>query len=548
METYIYYTCLALLIALAILLVACRATPAPGPTVPAPSTAIPAEKTPVAPSATVPTSQDLRRADGAGQWYPDQPEKLRGMIDLYLDQAEADLAAGHAPTVTHPVAILVPHAGYVFSGWVAAYAYAVLKGESYDTAVIIGDAHAGLGRAAVSIWARGAWETPLGISPINQTVAEAVLAADPRFEFDRNGFTSEHPVENQLPFIQRVLGEVPIVPIVIRQPSPELSRSLAQALVQALKGHNAIIVASTDLAHWPSYEVARRSDGAVLEALTTGDPEALLKAIADQMAKGPEELHTCMCSQGAVLTALYAAPQLGGHQITVLKYGNSGDTPFGDRDQVVGYAAVAWSAGLGEGRYTLPPLPQPPTPPPPLNEEEQRYLLQLARHTLENYLSLGAVPQVTVTDAELWQVSGAFVTLKKNGELRGCVGNIIGQSPLYLTVQSMAIAAATEDQRFLPVSRAELDECEIEISVLSPLQPVAGPEAIEIGKHGVVLVKGNRHAVYLPQVATEQGWDRETMLANLSRKAGLSEDAWRDPQTEFYVFTAQVFAETNDSP
>jgi len=184
-------------------------------------------------------------------------------------------------------------------------------------------------------------------------------------------------------------------------------------------------------------------------------------------------------------------------------------------------------------------VPQP-TPTGTLKREQKNWLLSLARSTVENYLEAGVAPLVRPEDPELQRSAGAFVTLKENGELRGCVGHITGDAPLYLTVQKMALAAALQDSRFPPVSVAELPALEDEISVLSPAEPVSSFEDIEIGKHGVILAKDGKQAVFLPQVAIEQGWTREEMLSYLSEKAGLAADAWREG-AQLYVFTADVF-------
>ena len=167
----------------------------------------------------------------------------------------------------------------------------------------------------------------------------------------------------------------------------------------------------------------------------------------------------------------------------------------------------------------------------------------MARQTIAHFLETGAFPHFTVTQPGLLQERGAFVTLKKHGELRGCIGHLIGDRPLYLVVQGVAVSAAVGDQRFPPVTEEELSGLEIEISVLSPLEEVESVDQIQVGLHGVIIHRGQKQAVYLPQVAPEQGWGREEMLENLCLKAGLSKDAWKKEGTRFYVFTAEVFEE-----
>ena len=167
--------------------------------------------------------------------------------------------------------------------------------------------------------------------------------------------------------------------------------------------------------------------------------------------------------------------------------------------------------------------------------------MDLARETLRQFLDRGMVPGFTPASPRLLQEQRAFVTLEKEGELRGCVGRLVADQPLHLTVQRMALAAALEDQRFAPVGAGELPELDIEISILSAPAQITRPKEIEVGRHGVVLQAQGREAVFLPQVAPEQGWEREELLHQLCRKAGLPEDAWE--KGTLHIFTAQVFGE-----
>ncbi len=177
-----------------------------------------------------------------------------------------------------------------------------------------------------------------------------------------------------------------------------------------------------------------------------------------------------------------------------------------------------------------------------LGEEEKRELLYIARRSIEEYVRYGKIPDFEVKNERLKQKGGAFVTINKNKELRGCIGNFFSDKPLYKTVIEMAISAATQDPRFMPLSEAELDEIDLEISVLSPLEKIDDPSIIEVGKHGIYIVKGVYRGVLLPQVAIEHGWDRETFLEHTCLKAGLPKDAWKKG-VDIYVFTAQVFSE-----
>jgi len=245
-----------------------------------------------------------------------------------------------------------------------------------------------------------------------------------------------------------------------------------------------------------------------------------------------------------------AARELGANRATVVKYANSGDTPFGDERQVVGYGAVVFWHEEGDKPAPPPDLPstEPLSPPPSdeplhLRPEQRARLLEMARESIACLLDYGFAPLYKVTDEELLHLSGAFVTLKEEGRLRGCIGYILPRRPLYLAVQSAALAAAFQDPRFPPLAREELDKVEIEISVLSPLHRLDDPEKLEVGKHGIMIVKGGASGLLLPQVAVEEGWDREEFLRGVCHKAGLPEDAWKDKDAELYVFTAEVFGE-----
>jgi len=178
-----------------------------------------------------------------------------------------------------------------------------------------------------------------------------------------------------------------------------------------------------------------------------------------------------------------------------------------------------------------------------LSAEERAELLRLARQTITTYLKEKRIPPYSTDNPDFLRPGGAFVTLRKHGQLRGCIGYIYSEEPLYQTIQKMAVAAAVQDPRFPPVRESELGEISIEISLLSPIQRVTDTNAIVVGKHGLIIRYGPYQGLLLPQVAPEQGWDREEFLEGLCYKAGLPADAWRDPQAELYSFTAEVFGE-----
>lgn len=179
-----------------------------------------------------------------------------------------------------------------------------------------------------------------------------------------------------------------------------------------------------------------------------------------------------------------------------------------------------------------------------LNTEQKKKLLKIARDTIIEYVTNKKVLEVKETDPALNQTLGAFVTLHINKELRGCIGNIIGQKPLYLTIRDMAIASASEDPRFSPLTKGEIPLIHIEISVLSTLKEIKNPDEITLGKHGVLVKSGSKGGVFLPQVASQTCWTKEEFMGNLCKhKAGLPQDAWKKGQCEIHIFSAEVFSE-----
>jgi AmmeMemoRadiSam system protein B/AmmeMemoRadiSam system protein A len=426
-----------------------------------------------------------------------------------------------------PIAILVPHAGYVYSGPVAAYGFRQLEGKPYDVAVIIAADHQQPLSSPLSVWAEGGFETPLGVVPVDVELAEALIAADPRIKFEPASHEGEHAIEIELPFLQRVCPGCRIVPVLMGTDNKEVVQALADTLLTTLPGRRAIVIASSDLSHYPAYNDARAVDGATLAAIETSNPARVRQTTDGSMNAGFSNLFTCACGEGPILVAMRVAQGLGANTVTVLRYANSGDVPFGDRERVVGYGAVMF------WRYD----------PPNLTRTRREELLRLARTTIAAYLTTGGVPEYKTDDPVLVRRSGAFVTLRKDNELRGCIGHLFADGPLYQRVQETAVAAASSDPRFPALTAKELDEVNIEVSVLSPLRRVTDPQQIHIGTHGLVISQAGQQGVLLPQVALEEGWDRGEFLENLCLKAGLAHNCWTNNAT-LYAFTAVVFEES----
>jgi len=471
----------------------------------------------VFPSPPVPPGR-VRSAVVAGSWYPGDPDELAAMVDEMLAAVE--------PVDGVPVGLIVPHAGYPYSGPVAAVGFRQLQGAPVDVAVVVAPDHQPPLSNPISVWAEGGFETPLGIVPVDVELAQALMEADPRITFDAPAHQGEHAIEIELPFLQRACPGCRIVPVLMGSDDEETVQALADALLKVLPGRRAVVIASSDLSHYPTYDDAQTVDGATLGAIETGDPARVRGTIEALMDAGFSNVVTCACGEGPILVTMRVAQGLGADMVTILQYANSGDSPRGDQSQVVGYGAVMlW-------RYE----------PPDLTEARREELLALARTTIEKYLETGQIPDYETDDPALMRRSGAFVTLKENGELRGCIGHTRGDLPLYQAVQQMAVAAATEDPRFPPLRKDELAGVTVEISVLSPFRRVTDTAQIQIGTHGLLIYMDGRQGIFLPQVPVEQGWDLEEYLSNLCLKAGLPPDC-QARQPTLYVFTAVVFEE-----
>ncbi len=281
-------------------------------------------------------------------------------------------------------------------------------------------------------------------------------------------------------------------------------------------------------------------DRTTLDAIPSLDPAALHAAIRTQMARPIRGLDTSACGEAPIMAAMAAARAMGATGGRVVSYANSGDLPIGERDRVVGYGAVVLGSGLKPVKAAAPAAKTADAE--ALTEEDKKGLLALARETINRFLTVQMVPLPRGFSPAAMVARGVFVTLKKRGSLRGCIGHMMPDRPLAPLVGMMALQAAFEDPRFSRLTLPEVPELEVEISVLTPMKPVSGPGDIVVGRDGVLLQKGGCSAVFLPQVAPEQGWGLEEMLDNLSCKAGLPASAWRKGAS-FSTFQAEVFGE-----
>jgi len=463
--------------------------------------------------------QAVRLPAVAGAFYPANAGELTNMLDGFL-------AAAKVPEIKEPVALVVPHAGYIYSGAVAAHSYALLKGRKISRVVLIAPSHYESFPFA-AVYDGDAYATPLGNIPVDKGFA-ARLAKGPFIKLSNRGHISataqgEHSLEVELPFLQRVLGGFSLVPVVMGDQSYEASRALGVALAKLVKGNDTIIIASSDLSHYHPYAQAVSLDNKTLHAIEAWDYLTMWRSFRI----GTWEA----CGGGPIIAAMIAAERLGATQAEVLKYANSGDVT-GDRSRVVGYGAVVLARASGR-----PPGPVEVS----LNDSERRELLEIARRSVDAAVEHTAYAPAAPSDQLLLQERGVFVTVTKKGELRGCIGYVMPLKPLYQAVAEVAEAAALHDPRFPPVTAKELGQLEYEISVLSPFRRLLDIKQIEVGRDGLLMRRGSNEGILLPQVPVDQHWDRSTFLEQAGLKAGLSPKAWQDEDTDIFTFSALVF-------
>lgn len=473
--------------------------------------------------------QYTRESTVAGSFYPSNPDKLKEQIISFLDTVKK------VQLKQHLTGLIVPHAGYIYSGKVAAYAYKLLEDKKIDTIILLGVSHRYPLRHP-SMYMKGNYKSPLGVIPINEKLTKQIKQDYPSITFIPDAHKYEHSLEVQIPFLQVVLkNKFKIVPILIGHIDKEILNSLSGTLLKIIKKEkNILLIASSDLSHFPKYKDAEKVDAETINLIKNFKSLKLIEREKKVEQLKIPNLATCQCGLGAVTVLLQIAKGLEQSDITLLDYKNSGDVS-GIKDRVVGYAAMAItsknnpSSDEYQNEFSL-------------TEDEKKFLLKIARETLETYVKKKKIPTFTINNDKLKQNAGAFVTLNKNNRLRGCIGYIDPVKPLYLTIIDNAVNSCSKDYRFPPVDVSELPDIKIEISVLTPPIPVDSYNDIVIGKHGIILKKDGHQAVFLPQVAPEQGWDIATTLTHLSLKAGLSKDAWKK-DTSFEVFTAIVFHE-----
>lgn len=468
------------------------------------------------------SSEEVRKSAVSGTFYPADAKELAGTVDSFLNNVKTVGIKGKI------LALIVPHASHLYSGQVAAYSFKQLEGTDFKNIIIISPSHY-VGFDGISVYNKGFFETPLGRIRINEELADRIIRKSSRFSFYPEAHNKEHAIEVELPFLQRIYKDkvFSIVPIVMGNPVLEDVRILSDALYDVIDKDTLLII-SVDLSHYHQYDEAVKLDASGISAVEKLDAEWLL----GQIRNSDTEIDAPI----AVLAMIMFANKYNA-KAAVLKYANSGDIT-GDRARVVGYSSILiYIQGDLDKKGEMIMRDEY------LNIEEKQKLLKIARASVIEAVTGARQPEIPVAEERLKENCGAFVTLKKHGELRGCIGYIMAAKPLYETVKEVARSSAINDYRFSPVSENELDKIDMEISVLTPLKRCKDVNEIIVGKHGIYMKRGINSGLLLPQVATEQGWDRETFLGQTCRKAGLPADAWKDPSAEIYIYSAEVFGE-----
>jgi MEMO1 family protein len=455
----------------------------------------------------------IKKMAAAGTFYPAEAARLTSDLDNYLNMAVQTPLTGHLRI------IIAPHAGLVYSGRTAAAAYKQLIGSNFTKAIIIGPSHYFRFDHA-AILTEGNWETPLGNVNIDSDLGKKILSPEQNILEDKTVYEKEHSLEMQTIFLKKMVPNIKIVPILLSSPTEEVMAALAYKIALNID-ERTLVVISSDMSHYPNYETANRVDGHTLEEIRLGKwPDSTSEPGVETLA----------CGADPIRLALKIAELLKFDLPQVIKYENSGDVT-GDKDRVVGYAAIGIT---GDTTKFITPI---------MSKEAREEALAIAKQTLADWVTNKKTPgEIRVVNRELLDPVGAFVTLRKNGQLRGCIGEFSPTKPLVKVITEKTIAAASADPRFNPVTPDELEAITLEISAMSPKIKITDWRQINLGIDGVVVVSGNKSGTYLPQVASETGWNLEELLSHLCvEKAGLDKDCYLDKSTEIFTYEAQVF-------
>jgi len=485
------------------------------------------------------------------------------MVDHFLAEG-----AKKVKIEARPIALIAPHAGYVYSGRCAGIGYATVRGKAYARVVVLAVNHRGMPFRGASILGVDAYKTPLGTVPVDREACEALLKSR-LFGTRRSAHRMEHSLEIQLPFLQRAISDFKLVPIVCGNLDGDQFAAMAAELRKVVDD-DTLVVASTDFTHYGSrfrYVPFTTRIRQNLEKLDKGAIDFILKRDGGGFWRYVQRTGATICGRIPVRLLLHMLPEKASGQL--LNYYTSGDAT-GDYRNSVSYAAVAFTAPGQWGRPaakraegsapTIASAPArqdkpaakggKPSGATGVSKAGQRKLLEIARKTLVAVTAGKPIPELKLSAPELQSRNGVFVTLNKDGKLRGCIGNFRPTTPLYRTVAAQTRLSALRDRRFSPVQPGEVADIDIEISILLPARAIKKPLDWQLGRHGIIVRRGYRQATFLPQVGEHfrsanltERQSQEAMLAACCRKARLPAYIWRDPETTILIYEAQVFGE-----
>jgi len=467
-------------------------------------------------------AENIRKPAYAGSFYPSGKPEIENTINILTSKAKEThfiIPAGKSLK-----ALILPHAGYIYSGLTASHASLVLSENKFSKVILLGPDHR-VGFAGCAISDSDIYETPLGPVRLHKDAAKLRLQKE-LFHSIPVSDKNEHSLEVVLPFLQTYLNKFELVPIVVG--SGDYNK-IAGA-IDPILDDKTLLVASSDLSHYLPYKEAAQRDKETISMVLNLEKEKLIKH--DNSACGKIPLLTIMSLAGKY-----------GWKPALVHYSNSGDTA-GDRSRVVGYAAIAF---YGEPSMENENISNR------LNEKQGQILLKLARKTISEELRIKSkkeqiLPASDLEEKSLQRKSGTFVTLKINKQLRGCIGTLEASGPIVEGVKRNAINAAFNDYRFSPLTAKEFDKVEIEISILSEPEPLEYKDSNDLIKKlrphvdGVIIRKGHASATFLPQV-WEQLTRPEDFLSHLCAKAGLPSDSWKNSKLEVLTYNVQYFEE-----
>lgn len=465
-------------------------------------------------------ADSIRQPAVAGSFYPADKKQLEKILAMLFQQAKS-FRADQKPRI-----LIVPHAGIIYSGKIAASAFSLLKGKKYQRVILLGASHHYFfDKAAVDDCSF--WQTPLGQIPLDKDYIKFLIKKSKNISLNCQVHQPEHDLEVELIFLQKVLSSFQIVPILVSQPTKETIEELSKKLEEKFD-HQTLLVISTDLSHYPKGETARLVDQQTVATILKGDPLSFEKKVKEIERKFSSEIETAICGFWAVKVGLTFGKLLGIERYQLIDYQHSGDIS-GDNSSVVGYAAIAGFKKRLSSSLKI------------LNEKEQKQALLIAKRAIESRLKEGDFYLPKIKSKRLSEKGyGLFVTLRLKGQLRGCLGKIEGNESLSILIEKMALESAFYDRRFPPLTIDEFDNLEIEITILSPLKEIDHYQKIRLGRDGVVIRRRWQQAVFLPQVAEETDWDLEKFLSALCEKGGMEEKCYLNKETKIFVFQTQV--------